>query len=128
MTLLRFKTILHKKCRSDKNSEGPAENSWVLDLCPAKWKQISKSLHMTHIFFQLKICPIFFKFWMLTCIWCFWYVVFEYLIKTKGKEKVKWKCSTKKNVLTNLWIWTHILVLDRQLTSNLYFFNYLDVG
>jgi hypothetical protein len=36
MTLLGFKTILHKKCRSDKNSEGPAENSWVLDLCPAK--------------------------------------------------------------------------------------------
>ena len=44
MTLLGFKTILHKKCRSGKNSEGPAENSWVLDLCPAKWKQISKSL------------------------------------------------------------------------------------
>jgi hypothetical protein len=33
MTLLGFKTILHKKCRSGKNSEGPAE-----------WKQISKSL------------------------------------------------------------------------------------
>jgi hypothetical protein len=31
-----FKTILRKKCRSGKNSEGPAENSWVLDLCPAK--------------------------------------------------------------------------------------------
>jgi hypothetical protein len=44
MTLLGFKTILHKKCRSGKNSEDPAENSWVLDLCPAKWKQISKSL------------------------------------------------------------------------------------
>jgi hypothetical protein len=44
MTLLCFKTILHKKCRSGKNSEGPAENSWVLDPCPAKWKQISKSL------------------------------------------------------------------------------------
>ena len=26
MTLLGFKTILHKKCRSGKNSEGPAEN------------------------------------------------------------------------------------------------------
>jgi hypothetical protein len=25
--LLGFKTILHKKCRSGKNSEGPAENS-----------------------------------------------------------------------------------------------------
>ena len=36
MTLLGFKTILHKKCRSGKNSEGPAENSWMLDLCPAK--------------------------------------------------------------------------------------------
>ena len=33
MTLFGFKTILHKKCRSGKNSEGPAENSWVLDLC-----------------------------------------------------------------------------------------------
>jgi hypothetical protein len=32
MTLLGFKTILHKKCRSGKNSEGPAENSWLLDL------------------------------------------------------------------------------------------------
>jgi hypothetical protein len=30
MTLLGFKTILHKKCRSGKNPEGPAENSWVL--------------------------------------------------------------------------------------------------
>ena len=29
MTLLGFKTILHKKCRSGKNSEGPAENSWT---------------------------------------------------------------------------------------------------
>jgi hypothetical protein len=28
MTLLGFKAILHKKCRSGKNSEGPAENSW----------------------------------------------------------------------------------------------------
>jgi hypothetical protein len=42
MTLLGFKIILHKKCRSGKNSEGPAENSWVLDLCPAKRKQINK--------------------------------------------------------------------------------------
>ena len=49
MTLLGFKTILHKKCRSGKNSEGPAENSWVLDLCPAKWKQISKSLIQYYI-------------------------------------------------------------------------------
>jgi hypothetical protein len=30
MRLLGFKTILHKKCRAGKNSEGPAENSWVL--------------------------------------------------------------------------------------------------
>ena len=29
MTLLGFKTILHKKCRSGKNSEGPSENSWT---------------------------------------------------------------------------------------------------
>jgi hypothetical protein len=36
MTLLGFKTILNKKCRSGKNSEGSAENSWVLDQCPAK--------------------------------------------------------------------------------------------
>jgi hypothetical protein len=48
MTLLAFKTILHKKCRSGKNSEGPAENSWVLELCPAEWKQISKSLIYTY--------------------------------------------------------------------------------
>jgi hypothetical protein len=48
MTLLGFKTILHKKCRSGKNSEGPAENSWMLDLRPAKWKQISKSLAITN--------------------------------------------------------------------------------
>ena len=27
-------------------------------------------------------------------------------------------------ITANLWIWTHILVLERQLTSNLYFFNY----
>ena len=32
MKLLGFKTILHKKCMSGKNSEGPAGNSWVLDL------------------------------------------------------------------------------------------------
>jgi len=32
MKLLGFKTILHKECRSGKYSEGPAENSWVLDL------------------------------------------------------------------------------------------------
>jgi hypothetical protein len=36
MTLLGFKTISHKKCRYGKHSEGPAENSWVLDLCPAE--------------------------------------------------------------------------------------------
>jgi hypothetical protein len=36
MTLLGFKTILHKKVGPAKNSEGPAENSWVLDLCPSK--------------------------------------------------------------------------------------------
>jgi hypothetical protein len=36
MTLLGFKTILHKKCRCGKNSEVPAENYWVLNLCPAK--------------------------------------------------------------------------------------------
>jgi hypothetical protein len=36
MTLVGFKTILHKKCRYGKNSEGPAENSWMLNLCPAK--------------------------------------------------------------------------------------------
>ena len=70
-----------------------------------------------------------FKFWMLTCIWCFWYVVFEYLMKKKVKNKLdyffhKIKISAPKKVPTNLWIWTHILVLERQLTSNLIFFNY----
>jgi hypothetical protein len=29
MTLLGFKTILHKKCRSGKNSEGPAERGYI---------------------------------------------------------------------------------------------------
>ena len=53
MTLLGFKTILHKKCRSGKNSESPTENSWVLDLCPAKWKQISKSLLPTYQIFMI---------------------------------------------------------------------------
>ena len=48
MTLVGFKTILHKKCRSGKNSEGPVENSWVLDLCPAKRKQISKSVKLQY--------------------------------------------------------------------------------
>jgi hypothetical protein len=42
--------MCHKKCRSSKNSEGPAENSWVLDLCPAKWKQISKDLNCIRSF------------------------------------------------------------------------------
>jgi hypothetical protein len=37
--------LLFNQLWSGKNSEGPAENSWV-DLCPAKWKQISKSLHV----------------------------------------------------------------------------------
>ena len=32
--------------------------------------------------------PYLFNFWMLTCKWCFWYVVFEYLIKRKGKKTV----------------------------------------
>jgi hypothetical protein len=48
MTLLGFKTILHKKCRSGKNPEGPAENSWVLDLINQKvetmhQKRVAKS-------------------------------------------------------------------------------------
>jgi hypothetical protein len=43
----------------------------------------------THNIFSIeKYAPFFFKFWMLTCIWCFWYIVFEYLMKRKGKEKV----------------------------------------
>ena len=44
----------------------------------------------THIFVSTENMPhFFFKFWMLTCIWCFWYVDFEYLMKRKGKEKVE---------------------------------------
>ena len=40
----------------------------------------------------------------------------------------KIKMFSPKKVPTNLWIWTHILVSERQLTSNLYlFFNYSDV-
>jgi hypothetical protein len=44
MTLLGFKTISHKKCRYGKHSEGPAENSWVLDLCPQRLKTVLKKL------------------------------------------------------------------------------------
>jgi hypothetical protein len=33
--------------------------------------------------------PRFFTFWMMTCIWCFQCVVFEYLIKRKGVWKVE---------------------------------------
>jgi hypothetical protein len=44
----------------------------------------------THNFFSIEnmLHFFFFKFWMLTCIWCFWYVDIEYLMKRKGKEKV----------------------------------------
>ena len=60
----------------------------------------------THnFFFLLKIWPIFFKFWMLTCKWCFWYVVFEYLIKRKGYFFHKINIFKKEKVPTNLWIW-----------------------
>jgi hypothetical protein len=48
MTLLGFKTILHKKCRSGKNSEGPAENSWVLDLCPQSPSRINQKVETMH--------------------------------------------------------------------------------
>jgi len=34
----------------------------------------------------------------------------------------KIKMFKQKKVPTNLWIWTHILVLERKLTPNLYFF------
>jgi hypothetical protein len=55
MTLLGFKTILHKKCRSGKNSEGPAENSWVLDLCPAKWTSSDVDLRKLKTAIDLRI-------------------------------------------------------------------------
>jgi hypothetical protein len=42
MTLLSFKTILNKKCRSGKNSEGSAQNSWVLDLCQQNENKFQK--------------------------------------------------------------------------------------
>jgi hypothetical protein len=44
MTLLGFKTILHKKCKSGKNSEGPAENSWVLEQNENKFQKVWDSL------------------------------------------------------------------------------------
>jgi hypothetical protein len=74
MTLLGFKTILHKKCRSGKNSEGPAENSWLLDLCPAKWKQISKSVHVLKFwnFMKTEIFLTFWKFHHFEIFWKFW--------------------------------------------------------
>ena len=53
MTLLGFKTILHKICRSGKNSEGPAKNSWVLDLCmSSKMKTNFKKSVMLSYFLQ----------------------------------------------------------------------------
>jgi hypothetical protein len=42
MTLVGFKTILHKKCRSGKNSEGPVENSWVLDISTGRGLKIGR--------------------------------------------------------------------------------------
>ena len=54
---LALKQFCIQKCRSGNNSEGPAENySWVLDLCPAEWKQISKSLYAAWLFFRKLIC------------------------------------------------------------------------
>ena len=47
MTLLGFKTILHKKCRSGKNSEGPAENSSM--------KTNFKKSDITEILLKLKV-------------------------------------------------------------------------
>jgi hypothetical protein len=48
MTLLGFKTILHKKCRSGKNSEGPAENSNFKKSANVtkKWRTMSAGLQM----------------------------------------------------------------------------------
>ena len=42
----------------------------------------------THIFFLLKICPILFQILNVNMYMMLWYVVFEYLMKRKGKEKV----------------------------------------
>jgi hypothetical protein len=47
--------------------------------------------------FFWKYTNFFFKFWMLTCRWCFRHVVFEYLMKIKSAKKswvnilIKWK-------------------------------------
>ena len=59
MTLLGFKTILHKKCRSDKNSEGPAENYKM----KTNFKKsdigvifLSHKLIITYIFIYVRVC------------------------------------------------------------------------
>jgi hypothetical protein len=88
-------------------------------------------------FFSIENMPHFFIFWMLTCI----YDIVDMLFWIYNKKK-RWRFMKKvellffhnfnehfperKKVTTNLWIWTHILVLERQLTSNL-FSNYSDV-
>ena len=48
MTLLGFKTILHKKGRFGKNSEGPAENSNFKKSpnVTKKWQTMSEGLQM----------------------------------------------------------------------------------
>ena len=69
--------------------------------------------------------PFFFsEFWMLKCLWCFWYMYVVFWIFTK-KKRHKINPPPPNKVPTNLWIWTHILVIERQLTSNLYFFQLL---
>jgi hypothetical protein len=59
MTLLGFKTILHKKCRSGKNSEGPAENSWVLDPCMSSKMKTNFKKSDRHRFIFIKFLLLF---------------------------------------------------------------------
>ena len=68
-----------------------------------------------YFIFFLKYAAFYFKYWMLTCIWVCCFLIFN---NTKGKEQVGLSFSSngnfqRKKVPTNLWIWTHILVLER---------------
>jgi hypothetical protein len=105
MTLLGFKAILHKKCRSGKNSEGPAENSWVLDLCTAKWKQISKSLHLEYShgiqWYQKTIFLHLFFFFSKRPNIIFYQSVKEIWINPHGNNQA---CSVLKNSLLNVGV------------------------
>jgi hypothetical protein len=59
------------------------------------WNINTQSCVITSINIPIENMPRFFTFWMMTCIWCFQCVVFEYLIKRKCVWKVGHKTSLK---------------------------------